>query len=72
MIVHLELSKKQAEALRVYVSASMSALVSDEKKAEEVDLVLFTALKKLRGQLGGKDESVEGTGRSLRSARRLS
>ena len=69
MIVRLELHREQAEVLRKFVTEAVVALV--ESDDDELDLQLFTALKKLRGQLGGKDESVEGTGRSLRSARRL-
>lgn len=71
MIIRLELHRQQAEALRVFVSDTLSIMLEKEEPADGLVLQLFTALKKLRGQLGGKDESVEGTGRSLRSARRL-
>lgn len=69
MILRLELHRQQAEALRLWIGEQISELLGAEE--DEMDLALFTALKKLRGQLGGKNESVEGAGRSLRSARRL-
>jgi hypothetical protein len=70
MIVRLELTKVQAEALRLDVDERMSELVAISEP-DDLDLALFVALRNLRTQLGGKNESVKSTGGTLRSARRV-
>lgn len=69
MIIRLELPNVQAEALRDHCDEAINELVQTEPN--EISLALFNALRKLRTQLGGKNESVHSTSGTLRSARRV-